>query len=101
MLNRLLLATTTVGAAALVLAAPASATPKDCWHYTHGMYATAYCDGGAGGAYQVYAVCKMAPWPNMEKFMEGPWRPADSRQYSEIRCPFLYDAISSGVGLKR
>ncbi|MGB3674611.1 MAG: hypothetical protein WA988_09240 [Candidatus Nanopelagicales bacterium] len=87
--------------AMVVGAGTASATPTNCSYNKYATSARAYCSGGSGGAYQVYAQCKNAYWPFGWVFVEGPWRNAGSGQYSSVMCPWLHETMSAGVGLRR
>jgi len=79
----------------------AAAAPTGCSWNRYATSGSAYCGGGAGGAYQVYIQCQNATWPFNYVFVEGPWRNSGSGQSSFAQCPWLFEVRSGGVGLRR
>lgn len=95
------MAVVTILAAGLAVVAPstAQAAPTGCSARGGFTYSTAYCSGGTG-SYQAYATCKQTFWPYYSAFVQSGWVGARSGQTAWVWCPFGYNVMSRGVGIR-
>lgn len=95
------LAAVTILAVGVAVVAPstAQAAPTGCSAGGGYTYSTAYCSGGTG-AYQAYATCKQTFWPYYSAFVQSGWVGARSGQTAWAWCPFGYNVMSRGVGIR-
>lgn len=98
-LGRLAVAVVLAAGLAVVAPSTAQAAPSGCSAGGGFTYSTAYCSGGTG-SYQAYATCKQTFWPYYSAFVQSGWVRARSGQTAWAWCPFGYNVMSRGVGIR-